>query len=346
MLSRIFTEVTCMPGESIPYGMQRFTVLAASFLLTAVMYIPLALVSGRSGESFTDILAKRNRPLAVVIAVPFSAYLLLAASETGLRSHYYTSSTLFDAAPSFYLFIFTGAALIFAAYKGLETVSRTGLIVCGLFLLLLLLITVALMHEIKTDRLYPAFTDDRSGFMTDVMREFSHGSEALIFAALCKRVRGDARKTIPLYLLTSLAAIMFMTFLYNTVFGRYLTMLDFPFYTLSSVSDISIIHRINGADVMIWIMASVIKLALYALAFGETVMSCFGSEKAARISACIFAAASVGLSWLFTSNNEFMQLPALLRSTGAPLVLAAVIAPSLALVIRPASEHAKNNGKV
>ena len=334
ILSRIFTGAAGLPGDTAGYGMQRFTVTALSFLLAAVMYIPAILISRRCGEDFLSIIARRSRLLAIVTAVPLSVYLMVCSAETGLRSHYYTSSTLFDGAPSFWLFIFTGAALVFAVSKGIEAVSRTGTIVCAMLLLLLLLITISVFPSVKTDRLYPALIDESSSFMPEVIKEFSLNSEAVVFALLCGRVRSRAYRTIPLYLGISLALMMFMIFLYNTVFGRYLSMLELPFYTLSSLSDISVIHRINALDVIIWIMASVIKLAVYALAFGEAVISCGFTEKTARISSFVFALTSVGAAWYLTGAPELIGIPLAICGTGAPLVLLAVIAPSAALIIR------------
>lgn len=338
IISRIFTEVTCLPGDAVSYGMQRFSAITASFLLTAVMYIPLFIIAGHDGEGFLDIIARRSRPAAIIAAVPLSAYLLLCSAETGLRSHYYTSSTLFDSAPSFWLYIFTGAILVFAVYKGTEAVSRTGTVICAVLGLLLLLITAAIIPAIRTDRLYPALIDDSAGFMPEMIKEFSLNSEAVVFALLCGRVRKKAQGTIPLYLGISLALLLFMTFLYNTVFGRYLSMLELPFYTLSSVSDISVMHRINALDVILWIMASVIKLAVFALAFGETVRSCFRTEKAGRISACVFGLASTGLSWLLTAYPKLLDIPLALCRTGAPLVFLSVILPSATLILRPVKD--------
>ena len=333
VLSRIFTEATWLPGESVEYGMQRFTAAFVSFLLAAVLFIPLFIAAGKAqGENLISVISRKNKALGGFLGVLLSVYLLFAASETALRSHYYASSTVFDSAPSLYFYVFVGAALLFAVYKGLEASSRTGVIVfCGLILLLLLM-TAALVPQIRPDRLYPALIDDKDAFIPQVTKEFSANAEALIFIALCGNVRSRSRVSLPLYIGTSCVLILFMTFLYNTVFGRLVSLLDFPFYTLSSVSDITLLHRINGIDVMVWVMAAVIKTAFLTFAFGEVIKGAFGSDKAAKPLSYAFAVLSLALSGLFTVFPAMYEPMSKLCDSGIPLAVTALLVPLAAIL--------------
>ncbi len=331
-LSRIFTEATALPGESVEYGMQRFTVTVMSFLIAGAAYIPLLIAVKRSGGSSpVSVIAGRSKLLSGFIGVLVSVMLLFCAMETGLRSHYYASSTVFDSAPSLYFYVFTGAALLFAVHKGLEASSRTAVIVSAGLVLLMLLISAALLPVIRLNRLYPSLTDDPGTLYAQTSREFSLNCELLIFMALCGRVNGRSCRTVPLYLGVSCLALMIMTFLYFTVFGRLTPLLSLPFYTLSSVSDITLLHRINGIDAMIWVMAGILRLAFAAFAFREIVRECFTRGKAADVAALVFAAVSLGSAELFTVYPELYSISSRMMSSGMPLLLTAVIIPSLAL---------------
>ncbi len=331
-LSRVFAETAPMPGEDYAYGMQRFTVIIVSFLLTAAVYIPLWIAMRRADGGLYDRLAGGNKVLAGFAGALFSVYLLYSAAETGLRAHYYTSSTIFDSAPSVYFYVFVGAALIFAVVKGEEATVRTAVIISGMFLLLLVIITVTVLPEADTDRLYPAFVDNGESFFGEVLREFALNSEIALYAVLGGKVREKRGRVIPLYLGISCAVMLLMTFLYNTVFGYMVTKLDLPFYSLSSAVDISILHRINGIDVMICEMAGIIRLALTVPAFRGTVRACFAGGKAAEISAVVFAAAALGLSELFTVFPEKLEPVRGFVSTGLPLAVFAAVIPLLAML--------------
>ena len=85
-----------------------------SFKATAQVYLPLYLVIRRTDGGIFDGISRRSRGLSGFLGALFSVYLLFSAADTGLRAHYYTSSTIFDSAPSLYFYVFIGAALLFA----------------------------------------------------------------------------------------------------------------------------------------------------------------------------------------------------------------------------------------
>ncbi len=333
-VSRIFAETAPMPDAYRTYGMQRFTVIAVSFLLTAAVYLPLWLAMRKTEGGLFERLADGNKAVSGFAGALFSLYLLSAAAETGLRAHYYTSSTIFDSAPSVYFYVFVGAALIFAAVKGEEAVTRTAVIISGMFLLLLIIVTVSVLPEADTDRLYPAFIDDGGSFLPEVLREFALNTETALFAVLGGKVREKRGRVIPLYLGISCAVMLLMTFLYNTVFGYMLSRLTLPFYSLSSAVDIKIMHRINGIDVMICEMAGMLRLALIVPAFRGTVRACFTRGKAADIAAVVFAVCALGLAELFTVYPGFFEPMKRLTDSGLPLAAFTAVLPLAALLIR------------
>ncbi|MBP3855739.1 MAG: GerAB/ArcD/ProY family transporter [Ruminiclostridium sp.] len=338
-LSRVFTEVSSLPWEHTEYGMQRFTAVILSFLLTGAVYIPAAAaIKHCGGESPITVIAGRSKLLSGFTGVLLSVFLLTAAAETGLRSHYYASVTVLDYAPPLYFCVTAGTALLFAVHKGLEASVRTGTIAAAIFVLLLVLIICALAGEFHTERLYPAFTDRPETLWSEVIKEFSRNSEFLIFAVLCGNVSSKALRTVPLYLGGSCLTILLMTFMYNTVFGHLTSRLMFPFYTLSSISDITLLHRLNGIDVTVWIMAGILKTALFSLSFGNIVRVCFGCSKAADIASLLFGAAALALSELFTVIPALTGTAARICGSGVPLMCAALFLPAAALLCSPKSD--------
>ncbi len=325
-LSRVFTEVSSLPGDVTRYGMQRFTVILLSFLLTGAVYLPLVLFLKRSGGlSPAEVIPEKSRVLSAFTGTVFSAYLLICAAETGLRSQYYASGTVLDYAPSVYYYIIVGAALLFAVYKGIEASSRTALLTFAILTVLLILILAALLPELHTDRLYPSFTDDISGLWAQIMNEFSLNSEYIVFALLCGRISGRRTAAVPVYLGISCFLMLFMTFMYNTVFGRLVSRIELPFYTLSSVSDITFLHRINGIDAAVWVMAGILRTAFFAFAFGETVQHFFYAKRAFLPASLAFSAVSLSLSGLFTAFPEWYDPINRLSSSGIPLAFTAIL---------------------
>ena len=64
-LSRIFSETALLPGVYVEYGMQRFTAVVLSFLLAALLYVPLLVAAARNGGALLpDAAPGRRRMLS------------------------------------------------------------------------------------------------------------------------------------------------------------------------------------------------------------------------------------------------------------------------------------------
>ena len=324
-LSRIFSEAANFPSDDINYGMQRFTVLTLSYLLLCVALIPAFVWQKRNGD--VNVLSGR-RTAAVIVIV----YLIMAAVSTTTRLQFYASSTVFDAAPPWLIVLFTAITCLYGLSKGLPAVARTGVIISAGFGVLLLTVTLGISAEITPDYLYPALVDNPQTLAGDVLAELSKNAEGVIFAVLCSDVREKAAKSLFLYIPLSFGILIFMTFLYNTVLGEYLNSVNFPFYTLASLSDISVLQRLDGLDVVIWIMAVIIKLSLLMLSAFTASLSAFGSRRAAYIISISALAVSSGFSFYFSHNTSDFILFSMLMETALPLLTAACVIPVVILV--------------
>lgn len=321
-LSRIFAEAANFPSDDINYGMQRFTVIILSYILLGIALIPVYIITSRGGSVTMD-----NKPAAMIMII----YLVMAGISTATRLQFYTSSTIFDAAPAWLLILFVSAVCLYGLFKGLSAVARSGVIISVFFLLLLAAVIIGTADKIQLHYLYPAVSDNPSSLLNDVINEFSKNGELVIFAALCNNVREKQLRSIIVYPAVALSVQLLMTFLYNTVLGEYLNVTSFPFYMLSALSDISLLQRLDGIDVVVWVMSAVIKLSLLVLAVEAVCIQAFGNRKAARITASLALALTAGISIYFSVNTDDFLVFAGILETALPLLAAGVIAPLWAI---------------
>lgn len=332
--ARIFSEATALPDTDIIYGMQRYTVILLSFVLTAIAYIPLYLISRKyENESFIDIAVRKNRVVAAIFGIVFIISIIVAMSETSLRAYYYTTSTIFEASPSPLMFVIISAVVIYALFKGAEATVRTGVLVCAALILLLILVFIALFSEIRLNNLYLAVVDRPTTFFGEVLREFSKNSELLIYAVLCGGVREKAHRSIITYLSVSCGALLLMTFMYNTILGEYMESVNFPFYTLASISDISVFQRLNGIDTVVWTSAAIIKLSLFAIAVKTITEKCFWGRKAAYICSASAVLVSSGLSLFFAGELSAFGVILMIKETSLPLIVPGTLIPLATLIM-------------
>jgi len=327
-LSRIFTEAANFPSDDINYGMQRFTVIILSYVLLVIALTPVFLLTSRKDNSRIYLYHSKTAAIITVI------YLIMASISTTTRLQFYTSSTIFDAASPWLLILFVSAVCLYGLFKGTSAVSRAGVIVSAFFLLLLGAVIIGISDEIHTEYLYPAIADRPSQLLGDVVAEFSKNGELVIFAALCSDVRKDAYKSLFVYIPVALTAQLLMTFLYNTVMGEYLNVTSFPFYMLAALSDISLLQRLDGIDVVVWVMSAVIKISLLALSVDRICKNAFRNRLTARIISVLSLVASAGLSIYYSVNtNDFLNFAEILE-TALPLIIAGVLVPMAMTISR------------
>lgn len=192
-LSRIFSEAANFPSHYIRYGMQRFTVIFLSYLLLAVMLIPIFIISRRENRGLACPEAVKK-----ITAVLLSAYLFLASVIIITRLQFYASSTIFDAAPPWLLILFTGLICLYGIFKGLQGVIRTGVIVAAAFVALIITVIIGIGKNIRVEYLYPALIDNSPSFLKEVIGELSKNVEAVIFASIYPAVR-SGRPQKPLF---------------------------------------------------------------------------------------------------------------------------------------------------
>ncbi|MBQ8614103.1 MAG: GerAB/ArcD/ProY family transporter [Ruminiclostridium sp.] len=329
-LARIFSEAANFPSDDINYGMQRFTVIVLSYLLLGVTLVPLYIAMERNGGA-----VYKSRTGAVAA----SLYLILAGITTATRLQFYSSSTVLSAAPPWVIILFVSLVCLYGIFKGVPATLRTGVITAAGFLVLLITVIIGVSREIRPDYLYPALAERPSALLTEVLTEYSKNAEAVIFASLCPMIRTRRRRSLLLALGLSLAALLLMTFLYNTVLGEYLNVTNFPFYALSSLSDISVLQRLDGIDVTVWTMTAVIKLTLIMLSVYVLAENAFNSRKTAYISACSALGITTLAAFFFSVNtNDFLRFSAVME-TGIPLAVAAAAVPLSELIISGKRSH-------
>ena len=334
-LSRIFSEAANFPSDDINYGMHRFTVILISYTLLAAALIPVFIIAKRGSAP-----AVRNKFTAAVVII----YLIMAAVSTTTRLQFYASSTIFDAAPPWVLILFVSLVCCYGLFKGLDAVVRSGVIISALFILLLITVIIGVSDDIELKYLYPALSDRPTSLFGDVITELSKNAELVLFASLYGDIRKDACRTVPVYFCISLTAQLFMTFLYNTVLGEYLNITNFPFYMLSSLSDISLLQRLDGIDVAVWVMAAVIKISLLIIAVFSVCKSAGFKKKACYGISCSALAVSFLISLFFSVNTGDFLVFAEVLETALPL-LAAGFAVPLCTVIIDALKNRKENKK-
>lgn len=332
-ISRIFAEVHTHFTQQSVYGMQRFTALLLSFVLVMIVSIPLLIFLHYSGGvSALEAIRAKSRILAAAVGVLILVQLLSNSLSTLVHLEYYASSTIFTSAPLLLVIVFPVIGALYALHCGLESTARVGAIVFAAFAALIVLVFFSTLKYSDFSRLYPAFVDTPDTLVTDVMAEFSKNTEPLLLLVLCGNVRKDAHRGLFVYLPLTLAVTEVMNLMYMTVLGHYFDSLIFPFYTLASLSDIVILQRLDGIDAVVWTMAAVIRLAMFAACISLVAGKGFGIKRP-RLATAVLLVLLIPLAVYFCGNEAaFVRYVISYGRTGIPLAAVIIVTSAVAAI--------------
>lgn len=343
ILCRVFASAMSFPAEAPQFGMQRFTVIVCAKILLCILFLPLFFIARKyEGESFLTIAIGKSKALGWVFGVIYGFTLLCAAIISVVKFEYYTSSTIMNDASAALLVSLLILVCLYGAYKGVEAMGRTGSIILAMFGVFLGLMIISLWDKMNFVYLYGTLIDNGETFWSEVITELSRNSEVLLFGVLAQYVRQKAYRAVYVYIAAIAFVILIFAFMTMTVLGPYMNSVSFPIYTLSSMSDIVLFHRLDGIDVGVWVLAVIVKVTLYAAAF-QTAAYHLVSEKAAKFAPLVFLAAVGIAGWYFSENKDFIIGAKGIFNTGIPLIICGFVLPLISLCIAERRKHEKTD---
>lgn len=340
--SRLFSEAVNFPLSNSEYGMQRFAVIFTACAVFFVQYIPLIYLTKKyPGESAASIIIDRCRPLGWIYGILISAAVLISALSSVCRHRFYASSTIFGEAPPTVLILFLLLACGFGLWKGIQGTARSGVIFAGIFVAFLILMAVSVWELCEPKWLYLALIEDSEKFIKEVLEQIGSNSEIMFFAVLAEHVEEKAHRTIIWYVpvLTVILLLMFM--LEMLVLGPFLGSASFPFFTVSSLSNIVLFQRLDGIDVAVWTLMCIIKITLVLLCI-RTVFDRLAGKKAGIIISFSALAVIAVLSVAFGGNTVFVETLTKILTGGIPMITTGILFPIIAIIL--AKKKAKKGG--
>lgn len=342
--SRLFSEAVNFPMSSSEFGMQRFAVIITTSVLLFVQYIPLIYLTKKyPGESAASIIINRCRPLGWVYGILISVSVLISALSAVCRHRFYASSTIFGEAPPAILILFLLFACGFGMWKGIQGTARSGVIFAGIFVGFLILMAVSVWGLCEPKWLYPAFIEDGREFVRKVLEQLGSNSEIMFFAVLTEHLEEKAHRSVYWYLPAVTVVLLLMFLLEMLVLGPFLDSATFPFFTVSSLSNIVLFQRLDGIDVAVWTLMCIIKIILALLSI-RTVFDRLAGKKAGLIVSFSGLALIAVLSITYGGNTDFVQFITEILTCGIPMIVSGILFPIIAAILAKKTEKKGGGG--
>lgn len=331
--SRLFSEAVNFPLSNSEYGMQRFAVIFTACAILFVQYIPLMYLAKKyPGESAVSIVINRCRPLGWIYGILISVSVLISAVSALCRHRFYASSTIFEQAPPVLMIVLLLLACGFALWKGIQGTARSGIIFAGIFVAFLILMTVSVWGLLEPKWLYPALIEDNKKFIKEVLEQIGSNSEIMFFAVLAEHVEEKAHRAIMWYLPVMTVILELMFLLEMLVLGPFLGSANFPFYTVSSLSNIVLFQRLDGIDVAVWTLMCIVKIALALLCI-RTVFDRLAGKKAGMIISLSGLVIVGVLAAAYGGSTAFVKTVTRILTIGIPMITTGILFPIITIIL-------------
>lgn len=261
-VSRVLVEFTlCNVSFYGKYAPDMMISLVIGLAAALALSVPIVL-SCEKGQRLTD--SKRLSSL-------YGLYFIYLGAVSVGRFSFFASMELNTKSNVIFHAVLIISACAYAAWLGIEPISRFGSFIFGVTLLGIILITVFGVEDFSLLNLFP-FTVNTSkdilangaGFACDTV-------EIIMLAVLAPKVNGKIKKPFYSAVLLSFAICGALFFYSSGVFGDVASVVSFPFYDLSQVSTLDNV-RLDAVYTAFWIFAVFLKGALLLYCACE----CFG----------------------------------------------------------------------
>lgn len=208
--------------------------------------------------------ADRLSPFAgKAVCLLFSLFFLISAAVSLSRFNIFmTSTTGAKQSPVFFPLLLIIPAL-YAAFKGLEPISRTACIALAVGVFSVGLIIFAVLPDFDLLNISsPAYYGKKEA--ANLIRIYiSNTSEVLAFALLLPKTRGNHIASAIGFSAACCLGMLIIFFSVTSVFGELTVIENFPFFALADVAELGELKQLSALHASTWVLGFFVKCGLF-----------------------------------------------------------------------------------
>ena len=234
------------------------------FLLFGLLAAAPALLLTKNGQrsvfDLTDALSPRLTSFCgVLLAIGAVWSAAMGAARLGL----FTGSVLLNGAPLLMPLLALGISAVIIAGKGLQTIGRVGGLLAALLASSLLFVLLTTAGRLDPANLDPPLTDGLFPFLLHGFRAVARTPELGALLVLGDKISGSQKKAVPLWLAGFGLTASCLFFVTTGVTGEYGERQMFQFYTLTMLSKVGVMERMDNLIAAVWVMSALLRTAFF-----------------------------------------------------------------------------------
>ena len=290
--------------------------------------IPALLLDRRiHGQNLISAAYAQKRILGIVFAVIYAMIAFFQLTGGIVAFEYFMTNAIYPNSSMIFIILTMCIACFFAARMGLEGLARAGGIIFVFFLISTALIISGTVGSVDLTNLHPALQSPVASAVRAGFASVSRAAEMYLLILLFPKIKGNRVKCSIGLVLMTLVFNAVTAFLAITVLGEFGNTQTYPYYTLASISDLSIFQRLDALHMTIWVFVAFLRITLFILIANYCLQMVLPqrSHKYCMPALFVISAATaliVGYSPnLLRDLNSTSSVIVLTLTTGLPLVM-------------------------
>lgn len=346
LVSRCYNMLNYIPafdektdGMAILYG----NLLAA--VIQLLLLVP-ALLLYRKMEGQNVITAAYNvwKPLGWVFAFCYFLSSLAQLAGTFMGFEYFMVNAVYPNASAVFIIVTLSLTCFWCGRGGFEGIARAGAIVFVFLLLSLGFISAVSVASMDLYNFHPILSDPAAAIFRAALSNISKSSELYLLILMYPKIKGSVGKS-SLGLIASAFLLLEITGLVlQGVLGEFALTQTFPYYTLASITDTSILQRLDSLHMMLWVFCAFIRCTLLVILSNYCIRMIL-PQKAHRFVLPVMFVISTGAAVLLAYSTEYLKALNTANSMGGVVALLTAGFPLLMLLIPRRRKRPHNNSE-
>ncbi|MEG0570195.1 MAG: GerAB/ArcD/ProY family transporter [Oscillospiraceae bacterium] len=335
-LSRVFNVMTYIPVFA--QKMEGTTLLLGNllgFLGQFILIIPaIIFYDVYKGKNVITVAYEKFNKFGIIIAAVYLIMMVLGAIGSLVGFEYFMVNAVFGDISAQFLIITMCIATFYAAIIGIEGLARVSTIIFVLFFISTIVIITGSLKSASLLNITPIIDDDFSDILKCGLLSLSKNAELVLLIILFPNVKSSFKKCSFWLMSLSYVAIEVMAFLILAVLGKSWQDQTFPYFTLTSIAELSIFQRLDTLHMTMWVLISFLRISAFIIA-ANWILKQMLPYKKRKFSVLILIAIIPTLAIITSQNTSLMMAVNPTFGTSIILALELFIIPLILVCFKP-----------
>ncbi len=265
------------------------------------------------------------------LSILYGIYFLYLGAVTIGRFSFFASMELNESTQSLFLASIIIVACVYAAWLGIEPISRFGSFTLAITVLGIISVAGFGLDEFSMLNLFPFTQNSTQNILINSLSFACETSEIVFLTVLAPKVNGKIIK--PFYWAIGLSFLVCAALFFVSlgILGNMASAVSFPFYDLSQISKFSEFSRLDSIYTAFWIFVVFLKGTLFIYCSSE----CFKIKSRGK-GTVLSGAVLFGAVWIIGELDFFVKVQNI--AVIVPFLIFTVIIPIACLVFRKKSK--------